>query len=65
MMNARVFARSLKALARVCSQDPEQVDTRLLEKLEEFGYIDEEGHLTAFGQKLLSYIMAHRGQFYP
>jgi predicted transcriptional regulator len=65
MMNARVFARSLKVLAQVCSRDPEQVDTRLLRKLQEFGYIDEEGHLTAFGRKLLAYIMAHRDQFYP
>jgi hypothetical protein len=65
MMNARVFARSLKLLAQVCSQNPEQVDTRLLQKMQEFGYIDKEGNLTAFGKKLLSYIITHRDQFYP
>ncbi|MFO8133122.1 MAG: hypothetical protein R6U10_04225 [Thermoplasmatota archaeon] len=65
MMNARVFARSLKVLAQVCSRDPDQVDTRLLRKLQDFGYIDEEGQLTTFGRKLLSYIMAHRDEFYP
>ncbi|HHH78044.1 MAG TPA: hypothetical protein ENL18_02385 [Thermoplasmatales archaeon] len=64
MLNARMFARSIMALARVCEDDPEKVDVRLLEKLKEFGYIDKEGHLTEYGKKLLSYIIVHRKYFF-
>jgi len=64
MLNAKMFARSIIALARVCENDPEQVDVRLLEKLKEFGYIDKEGHLTEYGKKLLSYIIAHKKYFF-
>ncbi len=64
MISAKMFARSIMALAKVCADDPEKVDTRLLEKLKEFGYMDKEGHLTEYGRKLIRYIIAHKKYFY-
>ncbi len=64
MISAKMFARSIIALARVCEDDPEKVDMRLLEKLKEFGYVDKEGHLTEYGKKLVRYIIIHKDYFY-
>jgi hypothetical protein len=60
MFSAKTFARSLLLLARLCAQDPDQVDPRLLAKLQEYGYIDQHGRLTPFGKKIVTYIIAHR-----
>lgn len=64
MISARTFARTLMLLARVCAQDPEQVDPRILAKLQEFGYIDEKGRLTPFGKKIVAYIVTHRKEMF-
>jgi len=64
MISAKMFARSIVALARVCADDPEKVDIRLLEKLREFGYIDKDGNLTEYGRKLARYIISHKDYFY-
>ncbi|MEA2054129.1 MAG: hypothetical protein U9O96_03280 [Candidatus Thermoplasmatota archaeon] len=64
MMSARMFARSIIALAKVCADNPENVDMRLLDKLREFGYIDNEGHLTEYGRKLARYLISHKEYFY-
>ncbi|RLF46032.1 MAG: hypothetical protein DRN17_01350 [Thermoplasmata archaeon] len=64
MISAKMFARSIIALARVCEDDPEKVDARLLKKLREFGYIDEDGKLTEYGKKLLRYIIYNKEYFY-
>ncbi|MGC9554738.1 MAG: hypothetical protein ACP5EK_05450, partial [Thermoplasmatota archaeon] len=64
MISARTFARSLLVLAQVCARDPEQVDPRILAKLQEFGYIDEKGRLTPFGRKIVAYIVTHRREMF-
>ena len=60
MISAKTFARTLMLLAQLCAQDPDQVDPRLLDKLQEYGYIDQQGKLTSFGKKIVQYIIVHR-----
>ena len=60
MYSAKTFTRTLLLLARLCAQDPDQVDPRLLAKLQEYGYIDQQGNLTAFGKKIVNHIITHR-----
>jgi superfamily II helicase len=60
MYSAKIFARTLLLLARLCAQDPDQVDPRLLSKLQEYGYIDQQGKLTPFGKKIVNHIITYR-----
>jgi len=60
MISAKTFARTLLLLACLSAQDPDQIDPRILYKLQEYGYIDKQGILTPFGKKIVSYIISHR-----
>lgn len=48
-----MLIRNIIALAKMCAENPDNVDISLFEELKEYGYVDKNGNLTEYGKKII------------